>query len=272
MKRVRATYLALLMSCLLLVSISGSAQTSTTGNIEGAVSDTNGALIPNATVVLSGPTLIRPQSSTSDENGVYRFLAVPPGEYAVKVEASEGFERFEQSDVKVSLSKTTSLDIALPLKGGGSESKPKPADPPPTAPTSEDQKLAQTVERGVGTKSKYSVADLTIRERVVDGITILDLEGKITDSGGGAALRNAVRGLLDEGQTRILLNFERVSEVDESGIGEMVFSHKATEEKNGQLKMVNISKSILDLLAITKFIVVFDRYDSEGEALSKFNP
>ena len=66
--------------------------------------------------------------------------------------------------------------------------------------------------------SVFAQAELTIRQREVDGVTILDLQGKITNGGGTAALRNAIRGLLNQGQRKFVLNFEKAS-VDESGIG-----------------------------------------------------
>ncbi|NOT48360.1 MAG: TonB-dependent receptor [Acidobacteria bacterium] len=93
------------------------AQTSTTGSVEGVVTDSNGAVVPSATVVLSGPGLVRPQTATADANGSYRFLQVPPGRYTVKVDATGGFDMFEQSNVEVNLSKSTSVNISLLAKG-----------------------------------------------------------------------------------------------------------------------------------------------------------
>jgi outer membrane receptor protein involved in Fe transport len=119
MKKINAIYLALMMMCLLLSSISVLAQTSTTGTIEGTVTDTNGAVVPNATVVINGGGLLRPQTTTSDNNGTYRFFQVPPGKYTVKVESSAGFDSFEQSNVEVNLSKSTNVNISLKPKGVG---------------------------------------------------------------------------------------------------------------------------------------------------------
>lgn len=93
------------------------AQTSTTGSVEGVVTDSNGAVVPNASVLLSGPGLVRPQTATADANGNYRFFQVPPGKYTVKVAATSGFDAFEQSNVEVNLSKSTSVNIALKAMG-----------------------------------------------------------------------------------------------------------------------------------------------------------
>jgi anti-sigma B factor antagonist len=134
-----------------------------------------------------------------------------------------------------------------------------------------DETPVETPKAAPTTKSKYSVAELTIRERQAGDVTILDLEGKITEGGGTTALRNAIRGLLDEGKRKILLNCKGVSNVDENGIGEMVASYTATTNKGGQLKLLNLPIAFKDLLMIAKFLTIFQTYDNEQEALASFN-
>jgi outer membrane receptor protein involved in Fe transport len=97
----------------LLFTMSAIAQTTTTGTVEGTVMDTNGAVVPNATVVLSGGGLLRPQTTTSDSDGVYRFLQVPPGKYTVKVDAASGFASYTQENIEVNLGKATAVSINL---------------------------------------------------------------------------------------------------------------------------------------------------------------
>ncbi len=116
-KPINLVMAVLLFAGLALLPASVAAQTSTTGSVEGNVTDVNGAVVPNATVELSGPGLVRPQTATADANGNYRFLQVPPGKYTVKVESSAGFETFEQQKVEVNLSKSTSVNIVLAAKG-----------------------------------------------------------------------------------------------------------------------------------------------------------
>jgi outer membrane receptor protein involved in Fe transport len=89
------------------------AQTTTTGTIEGFITDQNGAVVPGVFVTAASPNLIRAQSSVSDNEGRYRFPSLPPGRYAVTVEAAQGFARFTKDDVDVSLSKTSSVTIHL---------------------------------------------------------------------------------------------------------------------------------------------------------------
>ncbi len=115
------------------------------------------------------------------------------------------------------------------------------------------------------------MAELNINERQAGDVTVLDLSGKITIGEGSVALRAAIRRLLEEGKKRILLNLAGVSYVDSSGIGELVSSYTAIgKEEGGQLKLLNLTQKIRDLLTITKLLTVFDVYDSEAEALNSF--
>ncbi len=95
------------------------AQTSTTGNIEGTITDTAGAVVPNVTVNLSGPNLIRAQSVTTDDGGRYRFQNVPPGRYTIEVAATGGFAAAKQENIEVNLGKTSSANISIGAAGVG---------------------------------------------------------------------------------------------------------------------------------------------------------
>lgn len=115
------------------------------------------------------------------------------------------------------------------------------------------------------------MAELNISERQAGDVTILDLDGKITIGEGSVALRNAIRRLVGEGKKKILLNLAGVGYVDSSGIGELVSSFTAVNKEGGQLKLLNLTQKIQDLLAITKLLTVFDTFENEGEALASFN-
>jgi outer membrane receptor protein involved in Fe transport len=97
-----------------LAIIPATAQTSTTGNIEGTVTDTTGAVVPGATVTVSGGNLVRPLSVTANDDGFFRIGNVPPGRYTVKVEAvGKGFATYENQNIEVNLSRTTTVDTQL---------------------------------------------------------------------------------------------------------------------------------------------------------------
>ena len=114
------------------------------------------------------------------------------------------------------------------------------------------------------------MAELNINERQAGDVTVLDMSGKITIGEGSVALRTAIRRLLEEGKKRILLNLAGISYVDSSGIGELVSSYTAINKEGGQLKLLNLTQKIQDLLTITKLLTVFDVYDSEADALNSF--
>src|SRR5262245_31088346 len=108
---------ATLALCLALLATSVSAQTATTGTIEGTVTDPNGAVVPGAVVRVTSPNLMRAQTATSDGQGRYRVANLLPGKYTVTVEATGGFGKFEQADLDVNLSTITTADVKLLPQG-----------------------------------------------------------------------------------------------------------------------------------------------------------
>ena len=114
------------------------------------------------------------------------------------------------------------------------------------------------------------MAELSIKERMVGEVTILDMDGKITIGEGSVALRGAIRRLLEESKKKILLNLGGVGYIDSSGIGELVSSFTSIGKEQGQLKLLNLSMKLKDLLGITKLLTVFDVYENESDALSSF--
>jgi anti-sigma B factor antagonist len=115
------------------------------------------------------------------------------------------------------------------------------------------------------------MAELNIKERQAGDVTILDMDGKVTIGEGSVALRTAIRRLLEESKKKILLNLSGVGYIDSSGIGELVSSYTAINKEQGQLKLLNLTQKLRDLLAITKLLTVFDVYEDESEALNSFN-
>ena len=112
---------------------------------------------------------------------------------------------------------------------------------------------------------------MTIETRTAGPVTILDIHGKITIGEGSAEVRSTVRDLLQAGKKDILLNLGDVSYVDSSGIGELVSSFTTVSNQGGQLKLLNLTKKLKELLAITKLLTVFDSYEDEKTALASFS-
>lgn len=111
---------------------------------------------------------------------------------------------------------------------------------------------------------------MQIEERVVGDVTILDLKGKITLGEGDEALKDKINSLTLQNRRLILLNLEGVPYIDSAGLGEVVRTYTTVSRQGGQLKLVNLTKRITDLLSITKLLTVFETFDSEAEALGSF--
>ncbi len=112
---------------------------------------------------------------------------------------------------------------------------------------------------------------IKIGTRQVDGVTVLDLSGRITLGEGSVQLRDATRDLLAKGQKKILLNLADVNYIDSSGIGELVSAFTTVKNQGGELKLLNLTKKVHDLLQITKLYTVFDVQDDETTAIGSFN-
>lgn len=111
---------------------------------------------------------------------------------------------------------------------------------------------------------------VTITTRQDGDVTILDVAGRIQLGEAAIALRNALRDLVSKNQTKILLNLGEVTYIDSSGMGELVAGFTSVANRGGQLKLLNVTKRIKDLLQITKLYTVFDIHDSEASALRSF--
>ncbi len=107
--------------------------------------------------------------------------------------------------------------------------------------------------------------------RQIDGVTIVDLSGRITLGEGSVVLRDTVRDLLGKGNKRILLNLGDVNYIDSSGIGELVSAFTTVRNQGGDLKLLNLTKKVHDLLQITKLYTVFDVKDDETAAVKAFS-
>ena len=111
---------------------------------------------------------------------------------------------------------------------------------------------------------------MKVATRQVDGVTILDLSGRITLGEGSVTLRDTVHDVLAKGSKKILLNLENISYIDSSGIGELVSGFTSVRNAGGELKLLNLTKKVHDLLQITKLYTVFDIWDNEASAISAF--
>lgn len=112
---------------------------------------------------------------------------------------------------------------------------------------------------------------MTTQSRQINGVTILDLNGRIILGAGSDTLVNAVNQLLNNGQNKILLNMANVTYVDSSGVGALVRAFTTVRKQNGQLKLLNLTRKVQDLLHFTHLSEVFEIKDEEeAEAVHSF--
>jgi len=109
---------------------------------------------------------------------------------------------------------------------------------------------------------------MKIETRTIGDVRVLDCSGKITLGEGTMAVRNTVRDILKNNGKKIILNLADVNYIDSSGIGELVSTYTTVTNNGGQLKLLNLTKKIQELLAITKLFTVFQVFEDEQSALN----
>jgi anti-sigma B factor antagonist len=110
-----------------------------------------------------------------------------------------------------------------------------------------------------------------ISPRQVGDVAVLDVSGRITLGEGSSNLRDNIKEIVSKGNKKILLNLGDVSYIDSSGIGELVSGFTSTANQGGQLKLLNLTKRVKDLLQITKLYTVFEVYEDEAAAVRSFS-
>ncbi len=109
-------------------------------------------------------------------------------------------------------------------------------------------------------------------ERRIEDVVIIDLKGKLTLGAGDVQLRSIIRDLLDRDEKNILLNLDKVSYMDSAGVGELVASYTTSSNREADLKLLNLTSKIRDLLQFTQLISVFEHFSDETEAIESFRP
>jgi anti-sigma B factor antagonist len=113
---------------------------------------------------------------------------------------------------------------------------------------------------------------LSIREREKEGVTILDLDGRLTAGESIASLREQIIGGIDRGSSRFVLNMAGVDYVDSSGLGMMVVCYTTLKRAGGVLRLLNLTSRNLELLVVTKLTTIFEVFTDEQDAVNSFFP
>lgn len=110
----------------------------------------------------------------------------------------------------------------------------------------------------------------TFNSREQNGVTIIDVTGKISLGSGNQELRDYINKTLEEGNKKIVLNLGELNYLDSSGVGTLVGCFTSAQNRGASLKLLNLTKKIRDLLSITKLLTVFDTFDDEQAAVDSF--
>lgn len=129
---------------------------------------------------------------------------------------------------------------------------------------------------GLGTSIPASglapvLMSLLIHSREVSHVTILDIQGRIVLGDEIHLMRDAVRNLIADGKKKIILNLADVDYIDSSGVGELVGAFTTVRNAGGELKLLNLSQKVHDVLHVTKLYTVFDIRDDEFQAVKSFD-
>ena len=112
---------------------------------------------------------------------------------------------------------------------------------------------------------------MQIEQRAVGDVVVLDVKGRVTLGEGDEMLKDKVNSLVNQGHKKIVLNLAEVPYIDSAGLGEIVRTYTTVSRQGGNLKLLNLTKRITDLLSITKLLTVFETYDSEPDAIRSFS-
>src|SRR5689334_5395991 len=109
-----------------------------------------------------------------------------------------------------------------------------------------------------------------IEKRQIGDVTILDMGGKMQIGESSALFRNTIHGLVEEGRRQILLNLKGITQIDSTGLGELIASYNTLDKKGGRVKLFHLTQRVREFMIVTKLLTVFDVYESELEALNSF--
>ena len=112
--------------------------------------------------------------------------------------------------------------------------------------------------------------DITIDERFIGNVTVLDVAGRLTMDQAAQHLKDKINSLVSQQRTEILVNLRKVPYIDSGGLGQLVASFASVRKAGGVLKLLNVGSRNSDLLSITRLVTVFESFDSEAEAVQSF--
>lgn len=113
---------------------------------------------------------------------------------------------------------------------------------------------------------------LQIREREVEGIVIVELDGRLVVGYEASGLRKRLLGFVDEAKVNAILDLRGVEYIDSTGLGTLVMAHSTLKQAGGSAKLLHLSKRHIELLILTKLTTLFEIFDDEADAINSFFP
>jgi anti-sigma B factor antagonist len=111
---------------------------------------------------------------------------------------------------------------------------------------------------------------ITIEERHIGDVTVLDIVGRLTIDEAAVHLKDKIHSLISQQRTRIVVNLKNVPYIDSGGLGQLVASYGSVMRTGGAMKLLSVSARNHDLLSITRLVTLFESFDSEAEAVQSF--
>ncbi|HUJ23607.1 MAG TPA: STAS domain-containing protein [Bryobacteraceae bacterium] len=113
---------------------------------------------------------------------------------------------------------------------------------------------------------------LDIQQREREGITILDLKGRLTVGDEVSKFRDRLQKLIESGYRSLILNMEQVDYIDSTGLGALVMCYTTLQRAGGKIRLLNLSRRSIELLVMTKLTTIFEVFDDEQNAINSFFP
>jgi anti-sigma B factor antagonist len=111
---------------------------------------------------------------------------------------------------------------------------------------------------------------LRMTDREVDGVSVVELDGRIVLGEESTSFREKLKSLISEGKKKIVLNMAEIKYIDSSGLGTMVAAHLSAKNRGASVRLCHLGQKFHEILQVTKLLTVFDLYDTEAAAVSSF--
>ena len=112
---------------------------------------------------------------------------------------------------------------------------------------------------------------MTVHVRRIAAVTVLDVDGRITEEDGAVAFREAVQRLVSQGRVKLVVNFQAVPYIDSAALGEIVRAYTTVIRRGGALKLLDLTARVRTLFAITRLLSVFEHFETEALAVESFD-